>query len=418
MNNNIKTDTYTVKVTARDFHLWKESRPQLTHLDIELTERCNNNCIHCYINLPANDHRALEKETTTEGIKNILREAVSLGCLYVRFTGGEPLLRNDFKELYILARKLGLKVIIVTNATLITPSIVDLFLQFPPLEKIQITVYGMKKSSYEAITRSTGSFAAAFRGINLLYRKNIPFVVRSVFLPPNISEIETFESWASTIPWMEKPPSYSFLYNLRARRDSSKKNSEIKKLRLSPLHASEFFSTKPDEYIRVMKNFCSNFIGPPGKNLFTCGAGIRSCCVDAYGNIQPCILIRHPQVVINLKEQSMADSLTYFFPKIRHMKAQNPAYLSRCAICFLKGLCHQCPARSWMEHGTLDSPVLYLCEVAHNQARYLGLLGKKENAWEVKDWPYRINNFLSGGTQSLNNSKSVPYNYQSKFSTP
>ena len=58
--------------------------------------------------------------------------------------------------------------------------------------------------------------------------------------------------------------------------------------------------------------------------------------------------------------------------------------------CFLKGLCEQCPAKSWMEHGTLDTPVKYFCEIAHAQAEFLGLLEENEKAWEIKDWKKRM----------------------------
>jgi len=63
------------------------TKPLLSRLDIELTERCNNNCLHCYINLPQDDLEAKNKELSTDEIKNILKEAVSLGCLTERFTG-------------------------------------------------------------------------------------------------------------------------------------------------------------------------------------------------------------------------------------------------------------------------------------------------------------------------------------------
>ena len=73
----------------------------------------------------------------------------------------------------------------------------------------------------------------------------------------------------------------------------------------------------------------------------------------------------------------------------------NPEYLARCARCFLMGLCEQCPGKSWAEHGTLDTPVEYLCRVAHAQARYLGLLAEGERAWEVENGAERAGRILA-----------------------
>ena len=367
--------------------------PLLRSLDVELTERCNNNCIHCSINLPADDISVRNKELSTDKIKKVLKEAVSLGCLTVRFTGGEPLLRQDFEKIYIFSRKLGLKVLLFTNATLITPRLADTFRRIPPLEKIEITVYGMKKNSYEAVTRTPGSFEAAFRGINLLEQKNIPFVVKSTILPCNINDIGEFETWAATIPWMDVPPSYAMLFDLRSRHDSAEKNRRIKKLRLSPEKSLMVLTRRNENYLRGMKAFVLNFMPPHGNRLFFCDAGKKSGCLDAYGYFQLCLLLRHPQTVYDLQNGSLKDALSHFFPSIRQMKPSNKDYLNRCARCFLKGICEQCPAKSWIEHGILDHPVKYLCDIAHAQARYLGLLEKDEAAWEIRDWQERIHTF-------------------------
>ncbi len=389
-------DSYTVKVRADEVSLGKGSIHPLDSLDMELTERCNNNCIHCYINLPAADLHAQQRELSTEEIQEILQEAVSLGCLTVRFTGGEPLLRKDFEDLYIFARKLGLRVILLTNATLITPTLTKVFARIPLLQPIEVTLYGMTKSSYESVTRVSGSFEAAWQGIHLLLEKKIPFVVKGALLPPNREEAEKFESWASSIPWMDTPPSYSIFFDLRARRDSKQKNRLIKGLRLSPDDAVAFFFRRQEKYLREMREFCAKFTRPSGKNIFSCGAGIRGGCVDAYGHLQLCMLLRHPDTVYDLKKGTLKNALTNFFPEIRRMKAENTDYLTRCARCFLKGLCEQCPARSWMEHGTLDTPVAYHCEIAHTQARALGLLEEGEQAWQIEHWEDRIRNFSEG----------------------
>jgi radical SAM protein with 4Fe4S-binding SPASM domain len=108
------------------------------------------------------------------------------------------------------------------------------------------------------------------------------------------------------------------------------------------------------------------------------------------------MMLRHPEAVYDLKKGSLKDALTDFFPKLREMKATNPDYLVRCARCFLKGLCEQCPAKSWMEHGTMDTPVDYLCLVAHARALDIGLIKDKEKAWEVEDWKERVKAFGEG----------------------
>lgn len=384
--------TYVRKrvIEGRDF--WEKINPPLlARIDIELTERCNNDCLHCYINLPRDDSQAQRKELSCDEVKNILKEAASLGCRNLRFTGGEPLLRDDFSELYIFARELGFRVILFTNATLFTPLLADLFSRFPPLGGIEITLYGMKQKTYEAVSRVPGSFEAAWRGMSLLLERRIPFVVKGVFLPPNRDEIEEFDKMALNIPWMGgRPPSYCVFFDLRGRRDNELKNQVIKGLRLSGQEALKVISRKNHGFIKEMGEFCVKFMRPHGDKLFHCGAGVGMGCVDAYGCFQPCMKLRHPDCRYDLRRGSLADALINFFPKIRRMKAKDSEYLDKCARCFLKGFCEQCPAASWMEHGTLDGVVEYFCAAAHSQAEILGLLKKGERAWKLTDWPVRL----------------------------
>jgi len=412
---------FTRKLKPHEFDLWRDKRPLLGQLDIELTERCNNDCIHCCINLPANDAAARAREMTTAQVQDILQQAADLGCLQVRFTGGEPLLRLDFEELYLFARRLGMKVLVFTNARLITPRLADLFARVPPLVTIEVTVYGMHAASYEAVTRTPGSFAQFWRGVNLLLERRVPFIVKSALLPPNRPEIAEFEAWAKTIPWMDKRPSYSMNFDLRNRRDGARKNAQIASLRLSPPETVAMLTRDEAKYRKEMHEFASKFMGPPGDVLFRCGAG-HGMCIDAYGRAQPCMGIRAPELTVALpppqpspatkpasqgREQSplplfgdfpnggragdggLAAALAHF-AALRDLRATNPEYLRRCARCFLKGLCEQCPAKSWAEHGTLDTPVEYLCDVAHAQARWLGWLDENEHGWEVMGWKKRV----------------------------
>ena len=355
---------------------------RLAHLDVELTERCDNDCIHCCINLPAGDAAARAREMTTDQIESLLRQAADLGCLQVRFTGGEPLLRSDFEELYLAARHLGLRVLIFTNARRITAHLASVFASIPPLTPIEVTVYGMRKESYEAVSRTPGSFAQFRRGIALLLEHQVPFVVKGVLLPPNRGETDEFEAWARTLPWMDKSPGYSMFFDLRNRRDDSAKNDLICSLRVTPEEGLAVLARHEAEYREGMAQFAASFVGKPDNRLFHCGAG-HSISLDAYGAAQPCMGLRAPEFSIDTSRSSLAEALDRF-ASLSELRATDPEYLRRCAVCSIRSLCEQCPAKSWSEHRTLDTPVEYLCRVAHAQARFLGWLGRDEYAWNTK----------------------------------
>ena len=395
------TRGYATYVSLNRGALWKANRPLPSRFDIELTERCNLNCIHCYINQPASDVEIQGREMSTDRIKLILKEAAELGALGVRFTGGEPLLRKDFAEVYLFARRLGLRVLLFTNGTLLTREIADLLAWVPPLEKIEITVYGMSEETYHAITGARGAFKAVRYGIELLQERRVPFVVKGAYLRPNQHEMQAFGDWVASLYSSPVRPSFVTFLTMRGRRDSEVKNKEIQALRIPTGEGLRVLMRDADRYSKHMEHFYSKFMGPPGDKLFNCGAG-RGFCVDAFGRVQPCMLMRDPSLVYDLQPQvhpeatwseerpSLRDALENFFPQVREMRATRADYLERCARCFLHGLCEQCPAKSWMENGTLDTPVEYECEIAHAQARELGLLARGERAWEVSNWRERL----------------------------
>jgi len=386
--------TYATKFKPHEFSIWHGKQPLFGQLDIELTERCNNNCIHCCINLPEDDADARNREMGTDFVKDILTQAAGLGCLTVRFTGGEPLLRDDLAELYLFARRLGMQVILFTNARLITPELAELLARIPPGRVVEVSVYGMSPRTYDRVAGRKGAFAEFRRGVEQLQKHKIPFIVKSLMLPFLKDELEEFEAWAKTIPSMDRIPGYSMNFDLRYRRDDPARNARITELRATPDETVAGLSRNP-LYQRNMRQFCGKFMGPPGDRLFRCGAG-HGTCVDAYGKAQLCLPLRDPVTVVDLHEIPLKAALEKSFPATREIRATNPDYLRRCARCFLKGLCEQCPAKSWMESGALDTPVEYLCDVAHARARHLGLIGDRESAWEVEGWRQRVERFVAG----------------------
>jgi len=396
----------------------KTFTPRLESLTIELTERCHNDCIHCCINLPADDDAARRREMTTAQIKDVIRQAADLGCLQLHLTGGEPLLRPDFEALYIYARRLGLPVLLFTNGRPLTTRLADLFARIPPLADIEITVYGMHPESYEAVTRAPGSFAQFMRGVRLLWEREVPFVVKSALLPPNRHEMDEFESGPPGMPWKVTKPAYSMEFDLRSRRDNghsagAAKNRLIASLRTPPRESINVVMRDSARYHPWTEELAEEKLQPPGDRLFNCGACEgKTVCVDAYGVAQPCMGLRAPEMTYDLfgidqgegrsgkqveptnaQTGNVRNRLSHaldHFTRLRELRATNPQYLRRCARCYLKGVCQQCPAKSWTEHGSYDTPVEHLCETAHTWARYLGWLDEDERGWEIEGWRGRL----------------------------
>ncbi len=382
LKRNNSSDRWVKRVS-----LFQDGKILLPHLDIELTERCNNNCIHCSINLDEN-HKQSALEMSTEFVKNILEQAAELGCLSVRFTGGEPLLRSDFEELYIYSRRLGLRVFLFTNATLINENTARLFRKVPPGRPIEITSYGMSEKSYQAVTRRKGTFVAFRRGLDFLIKHEVPFVVKIAVLPPNVYELGAAIEWAKSISRDHSAPSCVVALDLRSRRDSNDNNDRIRFLRMPPEEVVKVLGLNED-YRKEMLAFCRKFTGTKSDKLFNCNIG-RGICIDAYGNVKGCLALQVPFLSYSLEQGTLRDAVTNYFPNFVNLKASNSDYLKRCAKCVLRGLCAQCPAKSWSEHGTLDTPVEYYCRIAHAHANALGLIKEGEKGWMITAWHDRL----------------------------
>ncbi len=146
------------RLEIQDMGLWGRlaGKRVPVSFELEITARCNNDCRHCYINLEASDRAAQKAELSASEILDIARHAVELGAVWCLVTGGEPLLRADFAEIYMGLKRLGLLVGVFTNACLVTPAHVELFRKYPPRD-LEVSVYGVTQETYETVSRCPGS---------------------------------------------------------------------------------------------------------------------------------------------------------------------------------------------------------------------------------------------------------------------
>jgi radical SAM protein with 4Fe4S-binding SPASM domain len=318
--------------------------------------------------LSAADSHAQKSELSLAQISAIADQAVAMGSIWCLITGGEPLLREDFAEIYLLLKKKGLLVSVFTNACLVTPKIIELFKKFPPRD-MEVSVYGVSAAVYETVTGQPGSYAAFHRGLSLLLKNNIKVRLKAMALRSNFLELPAIAAFCRrhTKDYFRFDP----LLHLRFDGNSGR-NAEIKAERLN---ADEIVAIEQADLERsaALKKNCDQFIFPgqdhrDGQHLFHCGAGYNDFTVSSQGFFRLCFSLWHPDFIADLKKTSLAEAWNNLVPNAHAMTSSDPEFLEKCHSCLIINLCLWCPAHAYLENGRLDAWSEYFCQVAHARA--------------------------------------------------
>jgi len=361
---------FVSSVSLPSLSLWERMREKraLFSFDLEVTARCNNDCRHCYINLPAGDRLARQSELSLVEIGDIADQAATLGAVWCLITGGEPLLREDFFELYLSLKRKGLLVSVFTNACLVAEEHVKLFRKYPPRD-VEVTVYGVSAETYERVTRRPGSYAAFRRGLDLLLGSGLKVRLKAMALRSNVHELPAIARFCRqcTKDYFRFDP----LLHLRYDGDSQR-NEEIRAERLSPAEIVAI-EQADEERADALARGCDSLIVPEFahhhcNHLFHCGAGNGSFSVSYDGLLRLCSSLWHPDCLYDLRKGNLAEAWYSFIPQVRDLRSADREFLEKCHPCPLVNLCLWCPAHAYLESGRMDAWCEYFCQVAHARA--------------------------------------------------
>ncbi len=134
----------------------------LDFLWLELTNRCNLQCVHCYTE--SGPHTGGDDALTTDDYLSVMRQAYDLGCRKLQFIGGEPQLHGDFQLLLEASKEIGFEFVeVFTNLTRLPEETV----RFAQREGIRFatSVYSDDPAVHHAITRNGSSHARTMRNL-------------------------------------------------------------------------------------------------------------------------------------------------------------------------------------------------------------------------------------------------------------
>ncbi len=333
-------------------------------VSIEVTRRCPLECLHCYNNLPMGDLEARNRELTKEEHFRVLDELSEMGCFWLLYTGGEIFARKDFLEIYTYAKQKGFLITLFTNGTMITEKIADYLVEWPPFA-IEITLYGRTKETYEALTDIPGSYERCLRGIQLLRERGLPLKLKTVATSVNKHEVTSMRRFAEEELGVE----FKMDGQINPRIDCSQSPLAV---RLTPEEVVALDMSAPKgmrEYRRLAERDLQN---PPNlaqsDTVYFCGGGMNGFAINAYGEVGICVISQ--QETFSIRGVGVRQVWEESLLQLRNRKRTR---VTKCIECRIQSLCGMCPANGEMENGDRESPVEFLCHVAHLRAATIGV---------------------------------------------
>lgn len=333
-------------------------------VSIEVTRRCPLECLHCYNNLPMGDMDAKRRELSKEEHFRMLDELVEMGCFWILYTGGEIFARKDFLEIYTYAKKKGFLITLFTNGTIINEQIADYLAEWPPFA-IEITLYGRTRETYEALTAIPGSYDRCMRGIKLLKERRLPLKLKTVATSINKHEVVAMRQFAEE----ELGVDFKMDGQINPRIDCSQSPLAV---RLTPEEVVALDMSVPkgaSEYRKLVGRELESASNPSlDETLYSCGGGISGFAVNAYGELGICVISQ--QETFSIREVGVRQVWEGALLGLRMRKRTR---LTKCTQCRIQSLCGMCPANGELENGDRESPVEFLCQVAHLRAAAIGV---------------------------------------------
>ena len=283
-------------------------------VSLELTARCNLDCVHCY------HVRSDRAELDGDEVVRVLDELAALGTMELTLTGGEPLTRPDFPSILEYAVKTtGFSVKIFSNLILLTPEYADILASFP-LNSFETTLLGPDAALHDRLTGHRGSFDATVGAIRMLKERGIRVSAKSIAMRPNIHALGA-------------------LYDLARSLDIPFRHDDCLFVEWDGTRKPLALQVSDDELVRLRRKSGADI--PPRPVICNIGRSVMSIAPD--GSVYPCGAF--PRAAGNVRDMSLTE-LWRDSPVMTRIRDLSPGdytvcrecrYLLRCGGCVAMG---------------------------------------------------------------------------------
>lgn len=335
--------------------------------NFELTARCNFDCPMCYVHMSQEQLDASgRKELSAAQWLEIAREARDRGMIFVLLTGGEPLVRKDFFEIYQGMKDLGLMITVNSNGSMLRGEILERFLKDPPI-RFNISLYGGSNETYRDMC-GIPAYDRVKENIRALRRAGVEVSLNLSITPHNCRDLEQIYADAVELDVNVRASSYMYppvringeQYGCGKRlsaTEAARYSVEWDVLRFS----DEEFRLRARNMEKLVDEQKDGCPVESGEGI-TCRAGSTSFWMTWDGRMMPCGMMTGP-VVYPLEtgfgaawEQLRAETARIRLP-------------AACLSCDHRDVCAVCAAVCQTETGHFDAVPTYVCEKTRETVR-------------------------------------------------
>lgn len=330
----------------------------------EITRSCNLACVHCRASAVQEPYPG---ELTTEQAKELIDNIISFSNPIIILTGGEPLERADFFEIAEYGKAKGLRMVVGTNATLLTPETARR-LKEVGIPRISVSIDFPAAALHDEFRGVRGAFEEAVRGIKIAQEAGIEIQINSTITKLNVAYLDDLLNLAQELgavafhPFLlvptgrgkeleeqELPPeeyerTLNWVYD---------KQKEVKGIFFKPTDAPHYFRIMCQRAKEEGESSAAMMGGHPhaarGLETLTrgCLGGIGFCFISHVGQVQPCGYF--DKAAGNVKEQAFQEIWEHspLFTDLRDYDKLK----GRCGVCEFKRICGGCRARAFEATG-------------------------------------------------------------------
>ena len=342
------------------------------------TAACNLRCLHCYSG--ATPDRA-DDELTTDEARALIDDLAALGTPVLLMSGGEPLLRPDLFDLAAHARQRGLRPVLSTNGTLVTPAVAERLKQ-SGVAYVGVSLDGGPET-HDRLRQRAGAFEQALAGLANAQAVGLRTGVRMTATRDTLDDLDQVLDIAEErrIP---RFCLYHLVYAGRGRdlveHDLSpdERRAMVERLIVKAVEwclrsvETEILTTDGhadgvlvSRYVRDHDPAHAEEV----QRLLTmsggCSAGRKFACVGPEGDVHPCQFWTHVTLG-NVRDRPFSEIWTdTSHPLLAKLKAMpEPLTGARCGRCDHRALCGGCRVRAEAVHGDpfADDPICYLTD--------------------------------------------------------